>query len=1188
MGRKGAVNDADKYEVIEQHQQILHKGDMYLGSFSAKKREVLLAKYKKGKYSLVKEKITTPVAIERVYLELAENACDAIRKGRAAGYFEAEPIRVTMDEECITIRNGGLVMPIKQHKSGKGYVPYVMFAVLNSSDNYDENIHTTGYKNKEFNADQVVRGRNGLGAKAAFIFSQIEEIVCADGKKQYKQKFKNNGTSIGEPKITPSEEKFVEVTYKLDFERFGVNGYTKDDFELIRSHCIYHAYTSEIDFVFNCHGGDPEFDEEIKAMNIYNLSHMVYPDNKQVLVGYLWPNGIKHKKSETENGPLEVATKKGNMPTIEFAMLDTPEQGEHLSFVNGSISRNGGTHVDAVYKAIAAEVLPEINKRKTEDGKKNRLTVAYIKKHLTVISNVNIPGEVQFDSNSKTKLEGPTFKVTLTKKLREELATFQLKALLEKELEGKLLRTFASKGKKGGGVSVYNSKLRDANFASVARKKRDDQPVWLLACEGDSAANYCSKITDHDRDHYGIFPLRGKTLNSFTNSLEKILKNKEIKALIEILGLDPGMDYTVEGALETMRYDNIVIAADQDNDGEHIKGLLGNLLDAVFPTFTSWEDRIWILQSPYMSVKVKNKRIVFFHPNEYNQWCLDYPKWANIKPKYHKGLSSSSDKEAYEDVALGNIKYISLVYDKKSKRAFRFLFDPDRVDDRKEWILQYNEDEWPKLGEKLKVSTMVKKHIIRFAVGNLRRSLPSMDGFKIGGRKVMTICFEDLKEGSFMDVEALAGGVRKTMAYHHGVAILYKTIKRMNAEFPGSNNMAPLLADGQFEDRSGYAATADRYLQTSAQPWWSYMFPEIDKTIVPRIVEDGKERELSFIPQVLPLVLINGARGVGSGWNSYIPQCKPKAIAQYYKNKLNGQDDENKSLRPWFKNFHGSINVIKTSELTKMDREEKEQAKKERRKGKDEEDEEKSNQESDDEENPDLEEMQEAMAGTNDSTYSVIISGKFEVNEDGVVTVTELPISETVNSYIGWLSRLRQEKKIATFNDHCQKGKVNIVIHGFPSPTLRNLRLREVHKLSNMNILDDDNIPRHYNTLDEIAESWYDWNLPHYEIRRKYLLKKLKEEVKVATYKAEFIRLVNKGKIVVSNKSEDDVEAQLEPYNIPYQQVKAMPIRSLTAKLAQQLMDKVAELTEQLDGLKSKRAEDLWLEDIEALEPYLY
>lgn len=183
------------------------------------------------------------------------------------------------------------------------------------------------------------------------------------------------------------------------------------------------------------------------------------------------------------------------------------------------------------------------------------------------------------------------------------------------------------------------------------------------------------------------------------------------------------------------------------------------------------------------------------------------------------------------------------------------------------------------------------------------RSIPSVaDGLKPGQRKVMYGCFKrNLKKE--IKVAQLGGYVSENTAYHHGEQSLTATIVGLAQKFVGSNNINLLEPNGQFGTRmqGGKDAASARYIFTNTSAMTRAVFHPADDPLLTYLVEDGQRIEPEYYLPTVPLILINGADGIGTGWSTQIPNYNPVDVVENLRRLMRGE--EMVPMTPWFRGF---------------------------------------------------------------------------------------------------------------------------------------------------------------------------------------------------------------------------------------------------------------------------------------------
>lgn len=192
-------------------------------------------------------------------------------------------------------------------------------------------------------------------------------------------------------------------------------------------------------------------------------------------------------------------------------------------------------------------------------------------------------------------------------------------------------------------------KLEDANKAGT----KDGYKCTLILTEGDSAKSLAvAGLAVVGRDYYGCFPLRGKLLNVREASTDQIMKSGAIQAIKQIIGLQHKKHYGPDD-IKKLRYGRIMIMADQDHDGSHIKGLIINFLETSFPGLLEIPNFLIEFITPIVKITImsgpnRRKTIPFYSMPEYEHWRETEGATCSYKQKYYKGLGTSSAQEMRE------------------------------------------------------------------------------------------------------------------------------------------------------------------------------------------------------------------------------------------------------------------------------------------------------------------------------------------------------------------------------------------------------------------------------------------------------------------------------------------------------------------------------------------------------------
>ena len=498
---------------------------------------------------IVEREITYTPGLYKIFDEIVVNAAD--NKQRDPNMDKLD-IVVDAIHNKISVRNNGKGIPVVIHREQNCYVPTMIFGQLLTGSNFDDDEQkTTG-------------GRNGYGAKLANVFSKEFIVDCVDVERglKFHQVFRNNMGVTEEPIVrqcTAADMKAgdsVQITFSPDLERFKMDHLDEATVGLF-------------------------------ARRAYDIAGTMASSAGKRLQVTLNGEKLAIKSFKDFIGTFEnVAT------PVAYAQSDRWEvcvaassdaTMQQISFVNAIHTSSGGKHVTYIADQIATHLIKAL-KKKNKGG--SELKKPQIVNHLFIMINCLIENPT-FDSQSKDRLTSQP--KTFGSKF--ELSPEFLKKIEKSDVAEKILSyaTFKDREalKRKGGVKKIKltgiAKLDDANCAGGARSKE----CTLIICEGDSAKSLAmAGLSVVGRDLYGVFPLKGKPMNVRDAKTSAVNKNEEIENLVKIMGLKYGTIYD-ESNIKTLRYGHLMIMADQDSDGSHIKGLIVNLIHSTCTSLNS-------------------------------------------------------------------------------------------------------------------------------------------------------------------------------------------------------------------------------------------------------------------------------------------------------------------------------------------------------------------------------------------------------------------------------------------------------------------------------------------------------------------------------------------------------------------------------------------------------------------------
>lgn len=1209
---------ANDYKSMSQRDHIYKIADTYIGSDQQNPREALVLDIET--MTARGATITLPSGVERLYLEILSNAADNVDCSHKVGVDPGQ-IEIMMNRSTVSIKNGGVPIPIDINQETGLWAPEMIFGRLLTSSNYDTTVDRTG------------NGRNGYGAKLVNIFSHSFMVEVADPYRgrHYRQVWGQNMTQRGEPEITEyptTAEAYVRITYMMDFTRFGYpepneesGGYPEEAFALFARHAADQAMTCKVPITFNGH--------ELKTQSIEKYGEMLFGKEKMArsIVYYEWPQGTE---VTTRRNGLVVAQHPGVIPIIELCVIDTPDAGCCISFVNGIPTFDGGVHVNAAMKAVTAGILETINGDRSNDrsgkGKKGKdtkapvtLTLTDVKPHISVILSCRLINP-KFNSQTKNMLSSPTPKINIPEAILKPVNKWDLLHRLYAALDAKQFKTLTkTDGKKRRHIGVLRGE--DANNAGT----KNSESCTLVLVEGRSAMGYAAKMVSlvpGGRNSIGIMPLKGKPLNVMNANFEQIHKNAEIEELKNMLGLREGVDYTIDENFRTLRYGYLLIMADSDDDGKHIVGLLLLMFFCRFPSLLA-RGFVMYLRTPILRVYRGNQVMKFYTHSEYLRWAEQTPDHKAWKHKYFKGLGTSTDKDIKDDFKAPRV--VNCFFDDRTPEALRLAFDDKRANDRKRWIAEWQ----PAIGfEDLQmqpISAFIENEVLEYSRANVKRSIPRDDGLKESQRKALwgAIMKWGTKDGAGyikrgpeeIKVAQLAAYVAEKTKYHHGEKCLSDTIVMMAQDFVGANNLPFFTQDGQFGTRNmgGNDAAETRYSFTRPQWWINYVFRKEDRPLLEMEIEDGDPTQPKNMLPIIPMALVNGAHGISSGWSTFVPSCNPLTVAEWYLAKLQGQPLPD--VKPWYRGFTGTIEVVERQPQVRRPRNadlkpltgirlniqpnlahdhgvnrgllenhtpEVQLKPVETNLEEDPATEDLDNEEELDhrsEEDGEDEGPRHNYDRVRSGRISMVTRGAFHL-ENGEVVVTEIPVGRWIADYRKWLAGLSERKEIVDFNDYSTHDRPNFRVMGFRGPNDKSLKLIKSYGLTNMVLLDDEGHPIKYPTILSMLESFYNKRLPFYEARRQHIINEYQHKIDTLNIKARFIMAVVNEEILLVGKHKRDLIPQMRSMGFPEELLTSVRASNFTADEVQELLREVEQLTNERNRFIEMSPAQLWITDL--------
>ena len=1088
----------DIYKKKDLHEHILSRPDMYIGSTKKVKDNVYVFSDKEEK--IVKKEVEYVPGFLKIFDEILVNAIDhSVRDPSVTG------IKVIFDTVSgeITVTNNGSGIPIVIHKEYNVYVPELIFGNLLTSSNYDDS------------KSRIVGGLNGLGANLTNIYSKkfiIETVSAVKSQEDnlyYHQEFSNNMFNKTDPKIKKTNKKtYTKISFIPDFKRFSMTHLDENTLHILKKRVYDAAASTSKDVSVYLNG------EKISRKDFKDYTGLYLKEGQEV---------IYEKDSKWE-----------------YAVAYNPDAVfSQVSFVNGIFTSQGGKHVDYIANMLIKKLL---EKKKLEGVKSS-----YIKDRLFIFVKATIVNP-SFSSQTKEYLSTspkdfgfkPEISDNFVNKIysKTDLVEDVLSFAKYKNLKELDKTADVSSTKRKTKLNIPG--LEDAHNAGTSKSSK----CMLFLTEGLSAKTFAmSGLSVTSRNNYGVFPLKGKLLNVREATQKQLVSNEEVNNIKKIVGLSHGVKYT---SVDSLRYGKICILTDADYDGIHIKALIVNMIHTWFPELLEIKGFIVYMKTPIVKVSNKSDELSFYSVTEYTKWkdTNDSSKWST---KYYKGLGTSTAKEAKEIFKgiPGNIVNYFSSSKSETDKALNLAFEKKKAEERKVWLKKYNFNLVMDQSDKdISYKDLVNKELIHFSMYDVLRSIPCIcDGLKPSHRKVLHTMFKR-NFSREIKVAQLGAAVAEMTSYHHGEASLYGTIINMAQDYTGSNNINLLKPNGQFGTRlaSGKDAASPRYIFTELEDIAKKIFPVVDLDILDYLEDDGQKIEPRYFMPILPMVLVNGTQGIGTGYSTNIPSYNPKEIRKNILSLLS--DKGTVKMTPWYKNFNGSIV-------------------------------------------PDNE--------------GFLIIGRYSFSENEM-EISEIPIGTSIDDYKEFLEKMveNQEYEIKDIQNNSTETEAKFKIKFAKSSkflekikkdrdfTLKTFRLTKNISTNNFHLLDENGVITKYKSAEEILEKFVLLRLGFNKKRKDFLIKKFSDELEILNNKIRFLSEIMANNLVVFKKAKQELEKILENENYTkkddnYSYLINMPIFSFTKETLDDLDKKKAKAIKNLESTETKTITDMFVEDLSSL-----
>ena len=622
--------DASQIKVLEGLEAVRKRPGMYIGS-------------------------TGPRGLHHLVYEIVDNSIDEA----LAGFCTNIDVEI-LPGDVISVKDNGRGIPVGMNEKMAMSTVTVVLTVLHAGGKFGG----SGYK--------VSGGLHGVGSSVVNALSEWLEVEVAQNGHVYQQRFSNGGhpdydlKEIGESSATGTT-----IRFKPDPEIFRET--TEYDFETLERHLRESAFLNAGLCITLADRRDPE--NEIERTYCYEGGLSSFVDYLTVSRG----------QTPLHETPIHFSAMHGDR-SAEIAMQYTDSYNETmLSFANNVRTVDGGTH-ETGFKTALTRVFNDYGRKYSilKDGDK-KLSGDDVREGLTVVISVKLT-EAQFEGQTKGKLGNTDITQLVSTTVYEKLMTYfeenpaVAKAIFSKALDASRAREAARKARElARRKSVLDSNSLPGKLADCT--ERDAERTELYIVEGDSAGG--SAKEGRDRRFQAILPLWGKMLNVEKARLDRVIGNEKLMPIVIALGTGIGDEFDIT----KLRYNKIVIMADADVDGAHIRTLLLTFFFRYMRPLIE-QGHVYLAQPPLFKVS-KGKKIRYaFSDEERDEFMAEFGGSGSCDIQRYKGLGEMDAEQLWEttmDPDFRTMLRVNVEDAMLADETFSILMG-DKVEPRREFI----------------------------------------------------------------------------------------------------------------------------------------------------------------------------------------------------------------------------------------------------------------------------------------------------------------------------------------------------------------------------------------------------------------------------------------------------------------------------------------------------------------------
>lgn len=597
---------------------------------------------------------TGPRGLHHLVYEIVDNSIDEA----LAGYCDKIDVQI-LPGEVICVTDNGRGIPVGKHPKMGIPALTVVFTVLHAGGKFGGG----GYK--------VSGGLHGVGASVVNALSEWLEVRVFSNGKIYYQRFERGIPTCEMKVIGDTEKKGSEIKFKADKEIFSESD--EYDFSVLETRLREQAFLNAgINIVLS----DKRNEEDLKSEQFHyegGLSSFVEYIHKKRGLDVVHSDVISFSKTNEENSAQ-----------VEIAMQYNESYNELLlSFANNIHTTDGGTHEEGFKRALTRVMNDYARKYNILKDSDKNLSGEDVREGLTAIISVKLK-EAQFEGQTKTKLGNTQIRTLVDNLVSEKLQTYLeenpqvAKSIFEKALAASRAREAARKARDlVRRKSALESASLPGKLADCQSRNAEETEIYIV--EGDSAGG--SAKGGRDRKFQAILPLWGKMLNVEKARLDKVYGNDKLMPVITALGCGIGEEFD----LSKLRYGKVIIMADADVDGSHIRTLLLTFFFRFMKPLVE-KGHIYIAQPPLYRITKLKKHFYAYSDKERDEILKE--QGGNTEVQRYKGLGEMDSEQLWETTMNPETRImlrVELSDAAAADEVFTILMG-DKVEPRREFI----------------------------------------------------------------------------------------------------------------------------------------------------------------------------------------------------------------------------------------------------------------------------------------------------------------------------------------------------------------------------------------------------------------------------------------------------------------------------------------------------------------------